>query len=355
MKRFIFTIILFTSPIMILALLTQLFYSKSGGDLNRLGKISVNSNYRKIFKSELTRQINYTQFSEINFSKKRNWNVLTIGDSFSQQDGYGYQSYLASIYNVNLINFDFRSYFAGYNPIEFLYQISNGNILDTLQTDYIILQMVERYFITHCENIKHDAVITIDDLDQRKSDRSKAINENTPVFSGDFFRFPLYSILYEFDDNAYFSQVCKLELSKKCFSTEKNNLLILKETIGDPNGKKNNEIAMVNNELNLLSSILEKRNIKLIVLPSPNKYSVYHDYIIDNEYPKPTFFENLRKEKKEYIFIDSERILKDMVSNNIDDVYFYDDTHWSPIASKKLANAIYEIINPSCVPSLKNR
>jgi hypothetical protein len=344
MYRFIFTFIKFISPIIILALLTSIFYTKSGGDLNRLGKIPVNPDYRNIFKSELTMPINYTQFSKIVWGEKRSYNILTIGDSFSQQDGYGYQSYLTSLYNFDVINFDYRSYFANYNPIEFIFQMTNGSILDTMKVDYIILQMVERYFIIHCKNIQHDNTIKLEDLNNRKSDRSKVTNENTQVISSDFFRFPLYNLLYYFDDNAFFSQVCKLDLSKKCFSYEKNNLLILNETITDPSQKEIEEVKLANNELNSLSNILKKRNIKLILLPSPNKYSVYYDFILNDAYPKPNFFENLREEEKEYILIDSQSILKEMVTNDINDVYFYDDTHWSPIASRKLANAIYEVI-----------
>jgi hypothetical protein len=75
-------------------------------------------------------------------------------------------------------------------------------------------------------------------------------------------------------------------------------------------------------------------------LISPDKYDLYYDFVVDKkELPKPVFFDNFKPLKKEYIFIESKAILYNYVKKQ-KDLYYYDDTHWSPVASKIIANNI---------------
>ena len=97
----------------------------------------------------------------------------------------------------------------------------------------------------------------------------------------------------------------------------------------------------------MLAKWLKERGVKLIGLPSTDKLDFYDDDIINkNQYPKPLFFETMRSLDKNYIYIDSKKILKENTSN-IKDVYFYDDTHWSPVASKIIADKIKSEIENS--------
>jgi alpha-N-acetylglucosamine transferase len=43
--------------------------------------------------------------------------------------------------------------------------------------------------------------------------------------------------------------------------------------------------------------------------------------------------------EKNYIFLDSKEILRREI-DKIKDIYFYDDTHWTPKASKLIAEEI---------------
>ena len=109
--------------------------------------------------------------------------------------------------------------------------------------------------------------------------------------------------------------------------------------------KNNNEdhnIKRLNEVVNYISDRLKEKNITLIFLPSPDKYDFYYDYIKNKgEFTKPLFFEKLDTYKKNYIYIDSKKLL----SYSIDkDIYFFGDTHWSPIASKIIANQIINVI-----------
>ena len=105
------------------------------------------------------------------------------------------------------------------------------------------------------------------------------------------------------------------------------------------------KVSSLNDILNDLSNKLKNKGIKLIVLPSPDKYNVYYDYIIEKtKYPKPLFFEHLDKTEKKYLYVNSKKKLIDAVRRK-KDIYFYDDTHWSPWASKLISDEIYKLIN----------
>ena len=75
-------------------------------------------------------------------------------------------------------------------------------------------------------------------------------------------------------------------------------------------------------------------------MPSVDKYNLYSKYIQNNQYQQSRFFEILRPLKKEYNFIDTKMILTRMLDNNITDVYYSDDTHWSYKASKEIFNRV---------------
>ncbi|MNF12645.1 hypothetical protein D3C80_2142110 [compost metagenome] len=55
------------------------------------------------------------------------------------------------------------------------------------------------------------------------------------------------------------------------------------------------------------------------------------------------FFQYLASLKKDYLYINSKKILSAQLENK-KDIYFYDDTHWSPIASKIVADKIRNVI-----------
>ncbi|MFA9290424.1 MAG: hypothetical protein ACEQSF_04280, partial [Solirubrobacteraceae bacterium] len=133
---------------------------------------------------------------------------------------------------------------------------------------------------------------------------------------------------------------------KKLFSAQGNNILFFKEDLQfAKNIGKNIDILNSNNEINKLQEKLNKKGIKLILLICPDKYDVYYNYFIDKiKYPKPTFFDVYNKLSKKYIYIKSKELISQLAKNQ-KDVYYFDDTHWSPIAAKRIAKEINETIN----------
>ena len=54
---------------------------------------------------------------------------------------------------------------------------------------------------------------------------------------------------------------------------------------------------------------------------------------------------------KSYSYINSKKLLQEKLKGK-NDIYFYDDTHWSPWASKVLATELQKIISKKEIPTI---
>lgn len=320
-----------------------MFYENSGGDLSRIGKISIPKEYRNIFKNEFQKEIRFKDFSEMDLNKKNSINILNIGDSFSRQGSIGYQNYLA-LYDLSIVNI-----VTGMNdtdsPIQLLFSLVNGDLFDKLKIDYIILETVERSFVSSSLKVNMNKKILAQDFSKTYRAKLKNKEKETSslelgIFQDMTFYF-LWNILYNFDEQAYTSKTYRVNLTKKLFSTPQNELLFYRDDVDDVKYNTIESVRESNKKLNILSKKLIEKGVKLIILPAPNKYSVYYGFIANNHFPKSKFFDYLKEEKKEYIYINSKDLLLEHINNGTKDVYFADDSHWSPIASKIIAKKIF--------------
>jgi len=346
MKKFIHKTSFFIFPFSLAYFFCLIFYSYTESpDLLRLGLIpNLYKNYQQQF--TLTQNIKYETLS--NHTKKK-YTILTIGDSFSEQGGLGYKNFLAEDFSVLHID-----RFISANQIQTLINFSNGDFFDTFDIEYVILQNVERHVTEHIKNFKLNDKITLREIDSLIQMEKKKRGENKKEYQNQFFsrttiEFPFYSFPMFFLHRNYLSNnsVYNVDInSSSLFSNNSNKLLFYK--IDLINTKKNNNIKNIdslNIILNAISQKLSQKNITLIFLPCPDKYDFYYEFITDKKLlTRPLFFNLLKDGKKEYIYIDSKEILTSQIKKK-KDLYFYDDTHWSPIGAEIIANKIKEIIS----------
>lgn len=344
MKRFILKSSLFIVPFFFLFTITSLFYSESESpDLLRLGLIpNIYKNYRNN-----DTQVKEEKFVKLSSTKKNTFKIMTIGDSFSEQGANGYNNFLAE--DFSLLHVD---RFISRNQIQTLINLCNGDFFDTYHIEYVILQNVERNIINNIQNIRLNDSIMLNEIDSLIfNHKTKKVDHSYNLFSKTTIKFPLYYLPKFFVKKNYLSNelVYNVELnSSSLFSNKSNKLLFYYQDLEstDKNNIKEN-IECLNIILNAIAEKLQHRNIKLIVLPSPDKYDLYYDYITEKkDFKKPIFFDLMKGEKKEYIYIDAKEILASKMRNT-QDVYFYDDTHWSPIAAKIIADKIKSEIEKS--------
>jgi len=289
---------------------------------------------------------------EFNLEKKHfnasNWNeekidMVTVGDSFSNADTGGlnpyYQDYIASIYDINVLNLKRIS--SELNSFELIIALYNSGWLQKYKPKYVLLQSVQRFSL-NVHAIDFDWDITLPPEISILADQ-KTTNTAIPkpsIINTANYNFLKYSFLYNFTQNGY-KKIPKLNLSKQFFSPAgfESFLLITHEDIKNLSPQNDTRVQKLNNNLNKLANLLSNLDIALIYMPAVDKYDLYYDFIINNPYPKNFYFDLLRREDKQYIFIDTKEILQQKLYLGEIDIFYADDTHWSYKASESIVNS----------------
>lgn len=269
--------------------------------------------------------------------KDQKIDLITIGDSFSHGGGAGlnpyYQDYLASKYNINILNV---------NPVDSIHFIEtaallyNKHFLQKTGAKYLLLQSVERILT---DRFAKDINLNVNDQNITISKKVFTM-QHLPVkiISTANYKIPYYYIAYKFKENAQ-KNIYKLPMKEHLFTLNSKNILIFHDDIKDIPLFTQTNVKRINDNLNKLAHLLQKQNIKLIFMPTPDKYDLYYKYLAHNKHPKNPFFNLIRPLKKDYIFIDTKKILEPYLDKGIKDIYHIGDTHWSHKASEAIANS----------------
>lgn len=306
-------------------------YNVAGGsDLSRLAYLP---DFYKNTKEKLSRNDETIRFYSDFYtdSLKHNYDLLIIGDSFSDAV-HTFSNKLAKKKSVLVVKGQNEK-----NPIQRLSSLINSGFFDTINVKEVLLESVERYVVERalstnlCDSSMQNNVID-------KTLITNTSNANISKPKHDFFSSqPLY---FGFNtlrhllckDVEFNSTVQQYSLTKKLFSYYKSkSILVLKEDIQklyyNNDSKK---IYYLNNVLNLISKKLKNKNVGFNVMICPDKYDLYYDFFVNNNnYKRPHFFQKLYACKQEYNFIPVFSILRNQLDKNVQDLYLYDDTHWS--------------------------
>ncbi|WP_320034602.1 hypothetical protein [Halarcobacter sp.] len=298
----------------------------------------------------------FPRVSEVTLPKKHmeshewDWkdtDLITLGDSFSNGGGAGkntyYQDYIASYNDFRVLNL--KQLTKNDNYLNSIIALYNNGFFDKIKVDYVLIESVEREAIRRF-TMKTDLTLSLSNEEiKNKLDNSKNQFQGGPLAKENINSFISnlnvnalkYNILYNFKDNAYSSNVYRLKLTKEFFSVKDSNILLAyKDDLKRLHMATKKNVELMNENINKVAKLLKTKNIKLYFMPAVDKYNLYSKYIIDNKYPKSTFFEYLRDLPKEYIFIDTKKILLEELEKGKKDIFYSDDTHWSFNASRTI-------------------
>jgi hypothetical protein len=268
--------------------------------------------------------------------------VLTIGDSFSNGVMGGknpyYQDFLASKYNLNILNI-MNITNNQHKLFETIISLYNNGWLVKHKPKLVIIESAERgVYERFAKDFDFSQKnISIDKLIVPAKEKDSFI-PNLALINTANYKTPFYTLKYHFKNRAQ-KDVVKLALNKELFSTKnyKNSLLFHYSDIEYIRNDKN-LVKKINQNFNKLAQMLNTLDIKLMFLVAPDKYDIYYDYIKNNPYPKNDFFTLMKPLKKEYLFLDTKKILTDELKKNVKDLYYSDDTHWSYKASDTISS-----------------
>jgi len=309
------------------------------GDLGRMS-YQVNSLYPRKLEYTLPHRILNTKRYDQNIPI----NVLTIGDSFSNAGGAGknpyYQDYLATKYNLNIINIvNFTQ--KQHKVFEAIIALYNNGWLAKNRPQLIIIESAQRgvyerfakEFDFHQKNIIFEKLIEPSRTIDPYLPKLKLINTAN-------YKIPFYTFKYKLNIRAQ-KDVVKLHLSKKLFSPKNYKNFILFHHSDVLNIKNNqNLVNKIHENFNHLAKLLKTLDIKLLFLVAPDKYDIYYNYLENNPFQENKFFELITPLHKEYLFIDTQSILRNKLQKGTLDLYYSDDTHWSYKASDAVTDDI---------------
>lgn len=335
MKKFLIKLSFTVFPVMLLLIGSMIYLSvyvspNASGDIGKLGMIPFGHEYNSFLEQNYPKETLFETVKRENISKVQT-EVLTIGDSFSQQGRYGYQNYMAHK-GIKVVNcFDNVTD----NPLQIAYDLLERNIINHELTKILIVECGERTIVGRVKRFNPN---TIRDEHMKKSagEKEPEIVNNGNDWSVSRARdFILYRIGIE-------NPIYKAVLRQDFFTSDEPNVLYLyNKDIENENCLKGSIADKVSEVYKILRNKARERGVELFLMVAVDKYDLYQSFIVDNRFSPKTINEDLERvlpDTPELIL--TKKYLYPLVERGEKDVFMFNDTHWSYKASEVVANAL---------------
>lgn len=272
--------------------------------------------------------------------------MLTIGDSFTNGGGGSYyQDYIENNYDKQVLNF--RMMEDG-NPLTVLRQLLDSGLLDKLNPQAVVLESVERYAAKRFSSHKVTKIMTEKEFIKFYSaHKANGETEFTGLLPGGMpkanCQMVMAKVINYGNKNRLSSEVYKEMLTEELFTDKEREkmLLFFYEDLWWQNTKI--DFEQIDNNLSEIAEELRKRNIQLVVMINVDKLDLYQPYIVSQKaYAENSFMEDFSHHGRDYVFINTKDILRDMLAEGEKDVYWQDDTHWSWKAQQRVVDYMME-------------
>lgn len=332
MRKFTIKFILFFLTIYLVIGYYYIFVDgKTTGDIGNAGYISFGENYA----TDLRTDNKYYVHNISDTDSLSEYSILTIGDSFSNLN-IGYSDFMGKNLKRKIANVPA----IGGGPEQtFICLVNSGQIP---QNTTVIIESVERSVIGRLVNLDFSdsvkVIIETNGKQDNSSNRRTSILERTT-------RWLRLSIGYK-------NPVLSFRLSRDFFTHERyEDKLFIYNSVWDNDGDllfvtRLNDSFMQEAQINLirLKDFADSNNVQLIYVVAMNKYDAYSEYIVDNEYPEDPTMQLLQPLDSSWC-VNTKTILRPYINQGVKDVYYVNDTHWSPVGAKIVGDYLATLYN----------
>lgn len=350
MKRFLVRTLVGAIPLLLLVLGSLYYYFRIRpeltGDLGQLGKIAFGTEYDARIGRPLLEE-NMAPPFEPGTPVGR---IVTIGDSFSQQEERGYQNFLAHrlgepVTNIRLIQ--------GTDPEQAALDLLQAGFFDTLpEVKWVIVESVERALVERNLHLDPD----------RRTAESPLLREEVQAAGPDSGNGLLGRAFRQSKDWMLLNlglarnPVRTATLDRPCFTLpgRESTLYFYKEDL-DRLTVSDAELATVRESLRTLHDRFQARGIKLLFLMAVDKYELYQHFIVDNSHPQRPLGSLLQELDSLEFFVDPLPALRERLEAGEQDLYMGHDTHWSQKSARIAADLLYEKIRSVEAEADENR
>jgi len=331
MRKFIINISLFFLPVALLLMnyMLLLVFRENVGDLATLGKIFYEKGYHEKFKIDDSARC---FVCDVPIDKIPESAVaVCFGDSFSRQS----HSYLQNV-GQSLGEIVYNVTFSGdKSPEDAALSFLESDIHP--KPEYLIVESCERYCIPRLYWLDFDNVATIKEIrdNEEKTDKRKNVIKS---FSNNFVAY--YRRKVGIDDD----KVLVSRLDRRFFTAEdKEDLLI--SYFEDTIHYSPQYIDGATQKLGQLNDMAKKQGVALFYLVAPNKSTLYAPYVKGDVIFSVLLRNNSPFDTIPYVF-NPLKVLGPDVDNGQKDIYYSDDSHWTPqtanIVGTEFGNVIKE-------------
>lgn len=328
MKKFLiklsYTVLPLWLAVLALVCYVTLYISpKISGDLGRLAYIPFGQEYDRMIEAQAMTDTLFTTIRQTEQLRTLHVDVLTVGDSFSQQANGGYQNYLPGR-GLTVANC-FRKLYA--SPLQYASNLLDQGVIDSTNVKVLLVEIAERDFLSCFQEFREDKVEV-----PSPATGEKVSNEWSLMRSRDFV---LYRIGYD-------CPVYTAQLDRDYFTSDEPRKLYFyyADVDNGVNIGQQNE-AQVKAVFDLMCRKAASRGVFFMLMVAVDKYDVYQTHIVGNAYPAKTVNEELTQMlgQSPSLFL-CKPYLKPLVDQGEKDVFLFNNTHWTPKASEAIGNAL---------------
>ena len=325
MKKFLIKLSYTVLPVFLLlfgltAYLNLYIRPQATGDLGRLAFVMVGEEYGQRIEQNEMKTTLFSKVRETEDMRKIHVNVLTIGDSFSQQEHAGYQNYMPqeglTVANARRGLYD--------SPIQYAWNLLDAGVVDSTNIDVMVVEVGERDLALRIDNFSIDKVEVgePDSPDDGGEENIYDVSQWSLLRTRDF-------LMYRYAGR---NPVYDVELDRDFFdSREPRKLYFYCADVLNGMTIEASVRPKIKEVFDLLTTKAHERGFALILMVPVDKYDLYQDYIVNNPYDHP---KRINEEVRELLGDRPEVMLckftlQPLLENGEKDVFLYDNSHWS--------------------------